>query len=269
MRRRCLSPLTSLCKVGPASKELSLINQVGALRGLFACAVCCSVVVSSCSGSGSSSPAAPTSTACSFAVAPLSFTVTADNSTAQRVNVTTTANCTWTATSNASFITINTAASGAVIFTIEPNPTFVSRIGTLTVAGQLVDVTQAAAVPTTDSLTVIGLSPTSGSSLPSAANSSTGVTATVRYTLMTRDTAFVCVLGVLTANTNEPTSGSCGARQVTRGTGTTTVTFNVGTSGTLPVTTTSLWLLMGTTAQFPQPFLASSFEPATFTWTRP
>jgi hypothetical protein len=60
--------------------------------------------------------------------------------------VTTTAGCAWTATSNASWITITNGASGTgtgtVMFTVAVNLGG-SRTGTLTVAGQTATVQQA------------------------------------------------------------------------------------------------------------------------------
>jgi hypothetical protein len=60
-----------------------------------------------------------------------------------------TAPCDWNAVSNASFITIDSGASGngngTVNFTVAPNTTGAARVGTLTVAGRNVTITQDAA----------------------------------------------------------------------------------------------------------------------------
>ena len=62
--------------------------------------------------------------------------------------VTTSAGCEWTTTSNTSWITVTSgsaAASGTARFTVQANPAAVKRSGTLTIAGQTVTITQAAA----------------------------------------------------------------------------------------------------------------------------
>ncbi len=65
------------------------------------------------------------------------------------VNVTATAGCAWTATSNAAFIIItggaSGAGSGAVNFNVEANTSPASRSGTVTIAGQTFTVTQTGA----------------------------------------------------------------------------------------------------------------------------
>jgi hypothetical protein len=73
-------------------------------------------------------------------------------------NLSATAPCDWNAVSNSSFITINSGASGngngAVNFTVAPNTTGAARIGTLTVAGRNVTITQdAAPIANNDSAT--------------------------------------------------------------------------------------------------------------------
>jgi hypothetical protein len=61
-------------------------------------------------------------------------------------NLSATAPCDWNAVSNNSFITIDSGASGngngTVNFTVAPNTTGVARVGTLTVAGRNVTITQ-------------------------------------------------------------------------------------------------------------------------------
>lgn len=222
-----------------------------------------------CSGSNNSTTA-PTPTVavvpCTFTVAPLSFSLAAETTAAQRINVTTSPTCAWTATSNASFLAIATAANGAVIFTAQANTGGSSRVGTISVAGQLVDVTQAAAI--TDRLTLDSINPPSGATV-AASGGAAGPIATLRYTLATRDSAYVCVFATFTADTNQPSAG-CSPQQISKGTGTVMVQFAVPpTTANLPVTTRSLWLLMGSTPQFPNPFMVSSWQDATFNWTRP
>ncbi len=64
-------------------------------------------------------------------------------------NLSATAPCDWNAVSNSSFITIDSGASGSnngtVNFTVAPNTTGAARVGTMTVAGRNVTITQDAA----------------------------------------------------------------------------------------------------------------------------
>ncbi len=73
-------------------------------------------------------------------------------------NLSATSACDWNAVSNSSFITIDSGASGngngTVNFTVAPNTTGAARIGTLTVAGRNVTITQdAAPIANNDSAT--------------------------------------------------------------------------------------------------------------------
>ncbi|PZR73394.1 MAG: hypothetical protein DLM73_10790 [Chthoniobacterales bacterium] len=87
-------------------------------------------------------------TNCSYSIAPTSQTLDANAST-KTVAVTTNAGCNWTATSNDSFISINSGANGTgngtVTYTVAANFNTTQRIGTLTIAGQTFTVTQGAA----------------------------------------------------------------------------------------------------------------------------
>ena len=73
-------------------------------------------------------------------------------------NLSATAPCDWNAVSNSSFITIDSGASGSgngtVNFTVAPNTTGTARMGTLTVAGRNVTITQdAGPIANTDTAT--------------------------------------------------------------------------------------------------------------------
>ncbi|MBL8189997.1 MAG: hypothetical protein JNK38_18425 [Acidobacteria bacterium] len=61
--------------------------------------------------------------------------------------------CSWTATSNASFITVTSGSSGSgngsVVFSVAANQSQVQRVGTMTIAGQTFTVTQAPGAPNT------------------------------------------------------------------------------------------------------------------------
>jgi uncharacterized protein (TIGR03437 family) len=86
---------------------------------------------------------------CAYSIAPTSQPFEASGGTGS-VNVATTSACSWTATSNANWLTITSGASGsgngAVSYSVAANPNITARTGTLTVAGQTFTVTQAALV---------------------------------------------------------------------------------------------------------------------------
>jgi len=129
-------------------------------------------------GPGGSAPSALSNTfqfgtACSFTVSPLNPSATAAGGAAS-LGVTAGTGCAWTATSSATWITISSGGSGSgngtVNYTVAANTATTSRTGTLTVAGQTVTVTQAAAC----SFTVSPLNP---SATAAGGAASIGVTA--------------------------------------------------------------------------------------------
>jgi all-beta uncharacterized protein/BACON domain-containing protein len=100
------------------------------------------------SQAGSSSPTPPPSTSCSYSISPRNDSVPSLGGTGS-VDVSTTSACTWTASSNASWITITSGSAGtgdgSVGYLVLANVGG-SRTGTLTIAGQTFTVTQAALV---------------------------------------------------------------------------------------------------------------------------
>ena len=119
-----------------------------------------SIVIAACGSSSSSTPSAPTT--CPAPVVPqdqLNRTADAGGG-SLTIPVSANAGCTWTATSNASFITITSGASGSgngsVTATVAAN-TGAQRTGTLTVAGATVTVTQASSAPCTFALSTTSL----------------------------------------------------------------------------------------------------------------
>jgi hypothetical protein len=92
---------------------------------------------------------------CNFSIAPSSANVGPDAATTT-INVT--ANCSWTATSNAPWLTIASgvsgAGSGSVVVSIAANTDPAPRGGTVTIAGQTFTVNQAAAAPPPCSFTI-------------------------------------------------------------------------------------------------------------------
>jgi Zn-dependent metalloprotease len=83
---------------------------------------------------------------CTFSLSPTSASYAATGGTGS-VSVTATAGCSWTAASNATFITVTAGASGTgngtVSYSVANNTGTSSRTGTLTIAGQTFTVTQA------------------------------------------------------------------------------------------------------------------------------
>lgn len=83
---------------------------------------------------------------CTYSISPTSSSQPAGGGTGS-VSVTAAAGCTWSAISNATFITITSGASGTgngtVNYSVASNPTSTSRTGTMTIAGQTFTVTQA------------------------------------------------------------------------------------------------------------------------------
>jgi C1A family cysteine protease len=90
--------------------------------------------------------------ACTYGISPTSQAFTAAGGSAS-INVAARTDCTWNAVSNASWITIGqvtaTQGSGTVYYSVAANTTTVSRIGSITVAGQSVTISQGTTTPST------------------------------------------------------------------------------------------------------------------------
>ena len=84
---------------------------------------------------------------CLFTLTPTTFAV-GSTASLRTLSIITGTQCSWTAVSAVSWITVSSGAAGsgigAVTFAIEQNPTGAQRSGTLTIAGQTVSVTQQA-----------------------------------------------------------------------------------------------------------------------------
>jgi hypothetical protein len=82
---------------------------------------------------------------CSYTLTPTGTTVPASGASLQ-VNVTASAGCSWTAVSNASWITVTAGSSGAgsgvIQFTVAPNTGSSTRTGTLLIGGETFTITQ-------------------------------------------------------------------------------------------------------------------------------
>jgi hypothetical protein len=83
---------------------------------------------------------------CTFTVSPTAFNAPASGGNPTFAVTAQGSNCTWSAASNSSFLTINSGASGGgsdtVAATVAANSTASSRTGTLTIAGHTITVTQ-------------------------------------------------------------------------------------------------------------------------------
>ena len=137
-----------------ATSNASWITITSGASGTGIASVNYSVAVNSGSGSrsGTLTVAGQTVTinqgaGCSYSVSPTSVSVPSTGSNGS-VSVVTGSSCAWTAVSNDSWITITSGASmsglGSTNYSVAVNPTSSSRIGTLTVAGQTVTITQGA-----------------------------------------------------------------------------------------------------------------------------
>ncbi|HEX7793897.1 MAG TPA: BACON domain-containing protein [Vicinamibacterales bacterium] len=102
--------------------------------------ICVSVANTSSGSSGS-----PT---CSFSLSPSSQSFDSAGGTGTAAIQASSTSCSWTATSNDTWISITSAVSGTgngtVVFQVQPNMTGLARTGTLTIAGQTFTVNQGA-----------------------------------------------------------------------------------------------------------------------------
>jgi hypothetical protein len=92
---------------------------------------------------------------CAVSISPASLSLAANGGSGQIAVSSTSSTCAWTAVSNASWITVNTASgtgNGTASFTVANNPSTSQRTGTITVSGQIFTVTQVGVLP--DSPTV-------------------------------------------------------------------------------------------------------------------
>jgi hypothetical protein len=160
------------------------------------------------------------SSVCSSSISPTSRSV-AQTATAGSVAVTAGTGCTWSASSNASWITLTGATSGTgngtVPYSVAPNGTSSQRNGTVAIAGQTFTVTQAAMSCT------YSLTPTSRSMTAAGGTNTTNVTAPTgcAWTAVSSATSWLTVTdgasgsgnGVVTFNatanqTSTPRAGS-------------------------------------------------------------
>jgi Viral BACON domain/Putative binding domain, N-terminal len=96
-------------------------------------------------------PAPPPLPACTYTISPTNQAIAAAGGPGSTITVTTAAHCGWTATSNVSWMTITSGATGtgngSVSFTAQLNNSGAPRTGTLTIAGRAYTVSQIDAAP--------------------------------------------------------------------------------------------------------------------------
>lgn len=106
---------------------------------------------------------------CAFSLSPTSAALNSLANTGAVSVTATPAGCSWSATSNADWISILSGASGAgngsVSYSVPPNPDAVSRSGALTIAGQVFSITQAGAACSFTLLPTTSAPPAAGGTL--------------------------------------------------------------------------------------------------------
>jgi hypothetical protein len=137
---------------------------------------------------------------CTFTVSPTARTMTSAAGSSTTA-VTAASGCAWTAASNASWLTITGGASGSgngtVTFSATANTATAQRVGTLTVAGRTVTVTQSGAACT------FSVSPTARTLGSAAESSTTAVTAASGCSwTATSNAAWLSVTGGATGSGN-------------------------------------------------------------------
>ena len=186
---------------------------------------------------------------CAPAISPTSRSVT-QAETPGNVSVTVAPGCTWSAVSNAPWITLTGATSGngngSVPYNVAANTTTSQRVGTVTIAGQTFSVTQAAATACTFSI-----SPSGQTVAASGGTASTTVTASASscgWTAVSNDTNWLSVTtgatGTGTGTASFTATANTGTTQrqgtitiagrtftVTQPAATTTCTFSISPSG--------------------------------------
>jgi hypothetical protein len=119
---------------------------MGWYRGLLLAAIALVIVASSCTQSSTSLGTAPTK--CQISLGTPSSTVAASGGSIS-VAITTESECSWTATTSVSWMTLASSASGqgssSVNVQISPNPVAATRMGSVTVNDQPLGIVQAAA----------------------------------------------------------------------------------------------------------------------------
>jgi uncharacterized protein (TIGR03437 family) len=146
---------------------------------------------------------------CSYAIAPTSASAPAGGMTGS-VTVTAATGCTWTAASNASWITITSGSpgsgNGTVVYSLTANTSASSRTGTLTIAGQTFTVTQAAAATLTVSPATLSFTAQRGGANPAA--QALQVTASDASSIPWTATSSAVWLSVSPASGNTPANTS-------------------------------------------------------------
>ena len=177
---------------------------------------------------------------CSFSISPSSQSVPAAGANGS-TTVTTTTGCSWTAVSSVPWITVTAGATGSgtgsVSFTVAPSMTTSQRVGTLTIAGQALIVTQLA---NTCSYVLTPASTT----LPATGGTGSITVATASGCIWTASTTqpWISVSGTGTTSgtasyTVSPNTGSSRVGAISIGTKVFTVVQNATTTSNISTTT--------------------------------
>ena len=165
--------------------------------------------------------------ACTYAISPASQSIGAGGGTAN-TNVSTGTGCNWTTSNNSSWLSINAGASGtgsgAVTYTAKANTGTASRTAGLTIAGQILTVTQAGTPTYTLSVSTSGAGSGTVSSSPTGTTFSAGSSATL----------------TATANANSTFAGWSGACSGTSSTCTVTMNSNLSVTAAFNLKTYSI-----------------------------
>lgn len=133
---------TGILSAGAAT---TLIHGVTAYVDVAPCVLIAGATGLLCVSVANTSSGSSTSPACNFTLSPSSQSIDAAGGTGT-VSVQAPSNCSWSATSNATWISVTSGASGTgngtVLYEVQANITGRSRTASLTIAGQTFTVTQ-------------------------------------------------------------------------------------------------------------------------------
>jgi uncharacterized protein (TIGR03437 family) len=174
---------------------------------------------------------------CSYAIAPTSASVPAAGTTGS-VTVTAASGCTWTAASNASWITIASGSpgsgNGTVVYSVTANTSAGSRAGTVTIAGQTFAVTQTAAATLNISPTALSFTAQRGGANPAVQGLQ--VTASDASSIPWTATSSAAWLSVSPASGNTPANVSVSVNITGLAAGSYTAQASFASGGSTPAT---------------------------------
>jgi len=212
-----------------------------------------------------------TGTSCTYSISPSSQSFDSVGGAAS-VSVTAPSGCSWTATSNAAWITITAGASGSgngsVSYSVATNAG-TARTGTMTIAGQTFTVTQAAVAPSC----TYSISPTSQSFSSAGGTASASVTAPSGCSwTATSNAAWITITAGASGSGNGSVSYSVATNAGTARTGTMTIagqTFTVTRQQLHPPAPTRFRPPVSLSAALAEPTLATTGGTPPYAWSIP